>query len=96
MPKYVIERELPGAGKLSREQLRAVAQKSNGIIQTLGDKIQWVETYVVGRQAVLRLQRGFAEDHRGAREVRRFPRQPDLAGPRHHGPDDRRSLRMHQ
>jgi len=47
MPKYVIERELPGAGKLSREQLREVAQKSNGILQTLGPKIQWVESFVV-------------------------------------------------
>jgi len=47
MPKYVIERELPGAGALTREQLREVAQKSNGILQTLGPKIQWVESYVV-------------------------------------------------
>ena len=47
MPKYVIERELPGAGKLTREQLREVAQKSNGILHTLGPKIQWVESYVV-------------------------------------------------
>jgi hypothetical protein len=46
MPKYVIERELPGAGKMSREQLREVAQKSNGVLDTLGTKIQWVETYV--------------------------------------------------
>ena len=46
MPKYVIERELPGAGKMTREQLREVAQKSNGVLQTLGPKIQWVETYV--------------------------------------------------
>ena len=47
MPKYVIERELPGAGKMTREQLREVAQKSNGILHTLGPKIQWVESYVV-------------------------------------------------
>jgi hypothetical protein len=47
MPKYVIERELPGAGKLSREELRAVAQKSNGVIQSLGTRIQWVHSYVV-------------------------------------------------
>jgi hypothetical protein len=47
MPKYVIERELPGAGQLSREELRQVAQKSNGVIQTLGPKIQWVESFVV-------------------------------------------------
>jgi hypothetical protein len=46
MPKYVIERELPGAGKLTQEQLREVAQKSNGILHTLGPKIQWVQTYV--------------------------------------------------
>ena len=47
MPKYVIERELPGAGKLSRDQLQQVAQKSNGVIRTLGgDKIQWVESFV--------------------------------------------------
>jgi hypothetical protein len=46
MPKYVIERELPGAGKLTAEQLREVAQKSNGILHTLGPKIQWVQTYV--------------------------------------------------
>jgi hypothetical protein len=47
MPKYVIERELPGAGQLSREQLRAVAEKSNGVIDTLGKNIQWVHSYVV-------------------------------------------------
>jgi len=48
MPKYVIERELPGAGKLSGDELRAVAQKSNGVIATLGGtKIQWVHSYVV-------------------------------------------------
>ena len=47
MPKYVVERELPGAGKLTREELRAVAQKSNGIINTLGTQIQWVHTYIV-------------------------------------------------
>ena len=47
MPKYVIERELPGAGKLSPDQLRAVAQKSNSIIATLGTRIQWVHSYVV-------------------------------------------------
>lgn len=47
MPKYVIERELPGAGKLSREELRAISQKSVGILGTLGPSIQWVESFVV-------------------------------------------------
>jgi Protein of unknown function (DUF4242) len=46
MPKYVIERELPGAGKMTRDQLREVAQKSNGILHTLGPKIQWIESFV--------------------------------------------------
>jgi len=48
MPKYLIERELPGAGKLSREQLRAISQKSCGVLNTLGPQIQWIESYVTG------------------------------------------------
>ena len=47
MPKYVIERELPGAGELTTEQLRAVAQKSNGIISGMNGRVQWVQSYVV-------------------------------------------------
>lgn len=46
MPKYVIEREIPGAGKLSRDQLHAVAQKSCGVLHNLGPQIQWLESYV--------------------------------------------------
>ncbi len=46
MPKYVIERELPGAGKLSKAELKAISQKSNGILKDLGPQIQWVESYV--------------------------------------------------
>jgi hypothetical protein len=48
MPKYVIERELPGAGDLTREQLRGVAQKSCQVLDALGPKIQWVQSYVTG------------------------------------------------
>jgi len=44
MPKYVIEREIPGAGKLSREQLQAISQKSCGVLNNLGPQIQWVES----------------------------------------------------
>src|SRR5439155_24733045 len=47
MPKYVIEREIPGAGKLSREQLQAISQKSCGVLRNLGPQIQWVESYVM-------------------------------------------------
>jgi len=46
MPKYVIERKLPGAGKLSAQQLKAISQKSNEVLRTLGPEIQWVQSYV--------------------------------------------------
>jgi hypothetical protein len=46
MPKYVIERELPGAGKLTSGQLQAISQKSCGVINHLGPQIQWIESYV--------------------------------------------------
>ena len=46
MPKYVIERELPGAGKLTPEQLHSVAQKSCGILTEMGPQIQWIQSYV--------------------------------------------------
>lgn len=46
MPKYVIEREIPGAGKLSAAQLQAISQKSCGVLQNLGPQIQWIESYV--------------------------------------------------
>jgi hypothetical protein len=46
MPKYVIERELPGAGKLSPQELRAISQRSVEVLLSLGPKIQWVHSYV--------------------------------------------------
>ena len=46
MPKYVIEREIPGAGKLSAEELHAISQTSCGVLQKLGPRIQWVHSYV--------------------------------------------------
>jgi Nickel responsive protein SCO4226-like len=46
MPKYVIEREIPGAGKLSPEQLHAIAEKSCVVLRELGPQIQWVQSYV--------------------------------------------------
>jgi hypothetical protein len=46
MPKYVIEREIPNAGKLSDQDLKAISQKSCSVLQELGPKIQWVESYV--------------------------------------------------
>ena len=46
MPKYVIEREIPGAGDLSPEELQAISQKSCSVLQNLGPQINWVESYV--------------------------------------------------
>jgi uncharacterized protein DUF4242 len=46
MPKFVIERDLPGAGKLTPEQLQAISEKSRGVLQAMGPKIQWVQSYV--------------------------------------------------
>jgi hypothetical protein len=46
MPKFVIEREIPGAGKLSPAELKAVSQKSCGVLSNLGPAVQWVHSYV--------------------------------------------------
>jgi hypothetical protein len=46
MPKFVIEREIPGAGKLSPEQLQAISQTSCGVLREMGPQIQWVQSYV--------------------------------------------------
>lgn len=46
MPKYVIERELPGAGKLTNDQITAISQKSCGVLRNMGPQIQWLHSYV--------------------------------------------------
>ncbi len=46
MPKYVIEREIPDAGKLTAEQLKGIAQTSCGVLEKMGPQIQWVHSYV--------------------------------------------------
>jgi uncharacterized protein DUF4242 len=46
MAKYVIERDLPGAGELSAEELRTISQKSNKVISELGPEIHWITSYV--------------------------------------------------
>lgn len=46
MPKYIIEREIAGAGRLTPEQLQGVSQKSCGVLEQLGPQIQWLESYV--------------------------------------------------
>jgi hypothetical protein len=46
MPKFVIEREIPGAGKLTPDQLQGIAQTSCGVLRAMGPQIQWVESFV--------------------------------------------------
>jgi Protein of unknown function (DUF4242) len=48
MPKYIIEREIPGAGALSPRDLHAISQKSCSVLQEMGPQIQWQESYVTG------------------------------------------------
>ena len=46
MPKFVIEREIAGAGKLPRQELQAISQKSCGVLHAMGPKIQWIQSFV--------------------------------------------------
>ena len=46
MPKYVIERDIPNAGKLTQQELQGISQKSCGVLQKLGPQIQWLESFV--------------------------------------------------
>ena len=48
MPKFLIERDIPGAGKLSPQDLKGISQKSCGVLSNMGPQIQWVQSYVTG------------------------------------------------
>ena len=48
MPKFLIEREIPGAGDLTEAQLQGISQKSCGVLRSMGPQIQWVQSYVTG------------------------------------------------
>ena len=50
MPQYLIERNIPGAGKLSSAELKAISQKSCGVLSNMGPAIQWVHSYVTDDQ----------------------------------------------
>src|SRR5881392_3603938 len=84
MPKYVIEREIPGAGKLSGEQLQAISQKSCGVLSNLGPQIQWVESYVMDDRVYCVYIAANEELNSRTRPARRFSCEPDFRGPRHH------------
>lgn len=46
MPRYVVERDIPGAGKLSQQELQGISRKSCGVLAEMGSQIQWVQSYV--------------------------------------------------
>lgn len=48
MPKYIIEREIPGVGSLPAEELQAISQKSCTVLNNMGPQIQWVQSFVTG------------------------------------------------
>jgi hypothetical protein len=48
MPKFVIEREIPGAGKMTQADLKAISKKSCGVLSSLGPSVQWIQSYVTG------------------------------------------------
>jgi hypothetical protein len=48
MPKYVIERDIPGAGKLTPAELKGISQKSCSVLTSMGPQIQWLQSYVTG------------------------------------------------
>jgi len=48
MPKFVIERQIPGVGSLSERDLKAISQKSSRILKQMGSQVQWVESYITG------------------------------------------------
>jgi Protein of unknown function (DUF4242) len=48
MPKFVIERDIPGAGKMSSADLKSISQKSCGVLSSMGPSVQWIQSYVTG------------------------------------------------
>lgn len=50
MPKYVIERDIPGVGKLPAGELKAISQKSCSVLRGMGPEVQWVQSYVTGNK----------------------------------------------
>ena len=48
MPKYVIERDIPGAGNLTAQELKGISQTSCGVLSNMGPQIQWLQSYVTG------------------------------------------------
>lgn len=65
MPKFVIERNIAGAGKLTAEQLKGISQKSCGVLRDMGPSVQWLQSYVTDDKIYCVY---FAEDEAAVRE----------------------------
>jgi len=50
MPKFLIERDVPGAGELSQAELQSISKRSVGVLRQLGPEIQWIESYISGNK----------------------------------------------
>ena len=90
MPKYVIERNIPGAGKLSAKELQGISQTSCGVLREMGPQIQWVQSYVTDDKIYCIY---IAPDEQSVREHAErggFPRRQHLAGGDRYRPVDGR------
>jgi len=92
MPKFVIERNVPGAGRLSPEELQGVSQKSCGVLQKLGPQIQWVESFVTDDKIDCVYIAPSAELVREHARQGGFPTDRISEVRTGHRPDDRRAL----
>jgi len=90
MPKFVIEREIPGAGKLSPQDLKGISQKSCGVLRELGPAVQCVESYVTDDKVLLRLRRPERGGDPRACAPGWVPGQQDLGRQEHDRSHDRR------
>ena len=90
MPKYVIERDIPGAGKLSAADLHGISAKSCGVLQQLGPSIQWVQSYVTDDKVYCVYIAPNEAPGARAREARRFPGKQGVGRAGNDRPDDGR------
>jgi hypothetical protein len=89
MPQYVIERDLPRAGKLSPAELKAISQKSLGVLSQMGTQIQWVHSYVTGDKIYCVYRAPNKEMLREHARQGGFPRGPRIGGHVRDRPHDR-------
>ena len=93
MPQFLIERQIPGAGKLSSAELKAISQKSCGVLRDMnaaGKDVQWVHSYVTGDKIFCVYNAPNAKAVKEHADEGRIPRQQHYAGGADDQPDNRR------